>query len=60
VKGHGKAKEGGWPPKDKVGASPLKSLNSNIFCLQRKNHSTIVHNSTMYYHILNLKHYRTL
>ncbi len=23
-----KAKEGGWPPKDKVGASPLKSLNS--------------------------------
>jgi hypothetical protein len=46
VKGHGKAKEGGWPPKDKVGASPLKSLNSNIFCLQRKNHSTIVHNST--------------
>jgi hypothetical protein len=24
-----KAKEGGWPPKDKVGASPLKSPNSN-------------------------------
>jgi hypothetical protein len=33
VKGHGKAKEGGWPPKDKVGASPLKSLNSNVFYL---------------------------
>ena len=30
MKGHGKAKEGGWPPKDKVGASPLKSLNSNL------------------------------
>jgi hypothetical protein len=26
-----KAKEGGWPPKDKVGASPLKSLNSIVF-----------------------------
>ena len=31
MKGHGKAKEGGWPPKDKVGASLLKSLNSSSY-----------------------------
>ena len=31
MKGHGKAKEGGWPPKDKVGANLLKSLNSSSY-----------------------------